>query len=183
MEDNEVKDPETGEVGGEVVTPPTPTKTIYGQPWMVGDDLVQEQIVMTLGTPVTSSTSNVKIIEDIWNDLLTGSDIKTNGRGFFYWEIKITALDGEDVIIKFECPRPKDGIWDDLASGTTDWAKYWDAKYNEVKNRKYKIQRDEWTLPGTKRMNFTTGEQEITDDITYQDPNLGDLQNLLNFLY
>lgn len=168
---------------GTDITPTVPTKVIYGQPWMVGSDIVQEQITMTLGNPVTSETKNVIVIKDIWNDLLTGTDIKTNGKGFFYWEIKVTSLDSEDVMIKFECPKPKDGMWGELADGTTEWAKYWNKKYEEVKARDYKIQRDEWTLPGTKRINFTTGEQEETEDVTYQNPDLGDLQNLLNILY
>lgn len=148
---------------------------------MVGDDIVQEQILITDNGK--SCVNVVKIIENIWENLLKGKNIKTNNKGFFYWEIKITSLDGEEVMLKFECPKPKDGMWDDLAKGTTDWAKYWNAKYAQVKERDYKIQRDEWTLPGSKRMNFTTGEQETTADVTYQDPNLGDLQNLLNFLY
>lgn len=157
------------------------TKTIYGQPWMIGDDIVQEQISFL--NDGTSSTSVVKVVDNVWNDLLKGTNIKTNGKGFFYWDITVTSLEGENITIKFECPKPKDGMWDDLAAGTTEWAKYWDTKYAEVKSRNYKIQRDEWTLPGTKRINFTTGKQETTEDVTYQNPDLGDLQNLLNFLF
>lgn len=164
------------------------SKTIKGQAWIQGDSLVQQQILLLSNGSVCENV--VSLIDNIWDNLLGNDDsypIKTNGKGYFYWEYTMndTVDDSIETTINFECPRPKEGLFEepyDLTTGKTDWAKYWLTKLKTtVENSKaYNIQKTEYTLPGTQRMNFTTGLPEELDEVNIKINDIGDITNLLS---
>ena len=110
------------------------SKTIKGQAWIQGDSLVQQQILLLSNGSVCENV--VSLIDNIWDNLLGNDDsypIKTNGKGYFYWEYTMndTVDDSIETTINFECPRPKEDLFKepyDPTTGKTDWAKYWLTK-------------------------------------------------------
>lgn len=79
------------------------------QPFVVGDQLLQENITFRLGEDCGSST--VVLIENIWDDLLsTGTHeyISNDKKNYFYWSVDITdseSANGDYIKINVECPK------------------------------------------------------------------------------
>ena len=116
------------------------SKTIYGQAWVAGDKLLQDQTVIYPEGKYTENT--VVLIENIWDNLFThggsevdGTQYKTNKKGYFYWPVKCTPLysDEETVTVFIECPKPREEQFErleevEIQDGEDvkeDWAKYW----------------------------------------------------------
>lgn len=162
-------------------------KTIKGQAWIDGKSLVQEQIMIIPGRSAVTNT--IVLVQDIWEDLTSASGTyKSNEKkNYFYWEYKVTDSENDEVEldIKFECPRPKAGIFKepyDPDSVEGDYAKYWVSKMKEASEnyeKSYAIQRKEILLKGTEYMD-TDGNYVTIDDSVESNTNLGDIMNLLN---
>ena len=87
-------------------------KTIKGQAWIMGDKLLQDQILLLPGG--ISSNNTIALIEDIWKDLTSDNGtFKYNGKNYFYWIYKMTDPedDSNEIEVMLECPRPKDGLF------------------------------------------------------------------------
>lgn len=161
------------------------SKIIKGQAYIIGDALVQEQILLTTGS---ASTSNVvELIKNIWDDLKTEGTYKSNKKkNYFYWEYKMTDTENEDseVTIKFECPQPKEGLFEEPYDPETvegDYAKYWVKKLKEsTENYEYKaaIQKKEIVFPGTRYVN-QEGEVVEVEGTKISNTDIGDITNLL----
>lgn len=161
------------------------SKTIKGDVWIQGASLVQEQILVVPGKD--SYTNTIILIDDIWKDLSGEGTYKTNGKGYFYWEYKMTDTENDDVevTLKFECPRPKEGLFkepynpDDV---TGDYAKYWVGKLKTAQNNfenKAAIQKKEIVFPGSNYVN-QNGEFIQVEETKVSNTDLGDITNLLN---
>lgn len=162
------------------------TKLIKGQVWISGDSLLQDQILILPNG--TSSTNTVPLINNIWEDLLSeGGQYKTNKKGYFYWEAKMTDVENNDVevTVMIECPRPKDGLFEepyDPEKGKGEWAKYWLTKYKTTAENaleKMTIQKKEIVFPGTEYIN-QYGELVKVEEKRVTNDNLGDISNLLS---
>lgn len=181
-------------------------KIIKGQPYIFGDSLVQDQ------TKITSSGKAIDIpaaviIEDIWNNLRNNSGsgptaYKTNPpkKDYFYWEVKQTSIESDDieVTINFECPKPKEGLYDDLlrdgnidpdSSTITDmgdYTAYWYKKiYTARENyeKEMAIQKKEITFNDYNVTGYTNddfGETVNKSGYTIKNDDLGDITNLLS---
>ena len=167
------------------------TKLIKGQAWIQGNSLVQEQLLIIPGS--TAIAENVVIlIEDIWDNLTKEAGnseygYKTNGKKYFYWEIKQTSIDDDsiEVTVKIECPAPKEGLFEepyDTSKVEGAYAKYWIEKFriaDENNKSSFAIQRKSVTFPGSTFVNYQTGEIYKTEDIKVENNDLGDISNLL----
>lgn len=171
--------------------------TIKGQAWFITTDtdenqktsLVQEQILIL---PDGRTCSNqVELISDVFDNLLNGDageyQVKTNNKGYFYFTYKMTDTADEqaEVEVNIEAPRPIPGLFEepyDPTTGKTEWAKFWLTKLKNTQDnlKIMNIQRAEYTLPGSTRMNWQTGETETLEEITVVNNDLGDITNLLN---
>ena len=170
------------------------TKIIKGQAWIEGNCLVQEQILLVIGSKNTSYNT-VVLIDDIWADLKSDSGTyKTNSKkDYFYWEVEMTDTENEDnyITVNFECPKPKDDLlrnpanaWKliDKSEVKGDYATYW---WNKLKlaEENYEnsaaIQRKEVTFAGTQYVN-QVGDTVTLDDIVFKNDDLSDISNLLN---
>ena len=169
----------------------TKFKLIKGQAWILGDQLMQEQLLIVPGSSVVAE-NNVVLIDNIWDNLLTEAGdseygYKTNGKKFFYWEVKMTDTsdDNIEVTVKIECPRPKDGLFNepyDPNRVVGEYAKYWMNQYKtaaENSETRLAIQKKTVTFPGTTFVNFSTGELYTTDTVEIGNNDLGDISNLL----
>ena len=176
------------------------SKTIKGQAWInnvvthdehgneiIKSSLVQDQILVVPG--VDSFSNTVCLVDDIWEDLTSASgQYKTNGKGYFYWEYQQTLMDDPDleVTIKYECPRPKEGLFEepyDPESVEGDYAKYWVEKFKiATENYEYKIaiQKKEVIFPRHEYLDWETGKFKEVDEIRVKNNDLGDIENLLN---
>lgn len=175
------------------------THTIYGQAWISGNSLVQDIITLTLnGTSATSTESTETVVEDIWEDLTTLTDTheyKTNGKGYFYWEVEMTSLedDNETVKVNIECPKPNvdinpfwktteiDDSWaaEEIAN---NYAKYWLVKLDKIMKdaeNEYAIQRKEVIFPGSTYLK-QDGTSTTVEDYTFRNSDIGDIANLLS---
>ena len=118
------------------------SNVIKGQAWIKGDKLLQDQIVFLNNIP----TENIVVlISNIWDNLLKGPKegeptAKTNGKGYFYWELEINSIDNESELVKFlvECPKPREEDFiesseeaSNLATykDSSEWANYWYERY------------------------------------------------------
>jgi hypothetical protein len=170
------------------------SSTLKGQAWITGDKLIQDNIL--IDDNGKTSTSQVVLIDDIWDNLINGSldyPINTNTGlsstyQYFYWEYDMTDPidDTKTVQMKLECPIPKEGLftepYGDPSLEKTTWATYWLTKYKTTATNaaEMDIQKTEYTLPGSKRLNFTTGAQETTADVKIVNNDIGDITNLLS---
>jgi hypothetical protein len=184
-------------------------KIIYGQPYIKGDSLVQDQTKITSRGKVIDIPAAV-IIEDIWDNLKnnnpytyndTSATYKTNNKkDYFYWEVKQTSIESDDieVTINFECPKPKDGLFDDLWENKIepddnsvlskgDYAAYWYKKIytsrvnyqNEMTVQKKEVTFEPVTMTDYSKDNF--GEvREVLPRYTIKNDDLGDISNLLS---
>ena len=161
------------------------SRILKGQAWIQGDKLVQEQIMLAPG--ISSSTNVVALIDDIWEDLTTTGTYKTNGKGYFYWEYKMTDSEDDNVelVVKFECPKPKEGLFQEPYNPenyTGDYSKYWVSRLKtalENYEQKSTVQRKEVIFPGTAYVN-RQGEVVELEDTKFTNNDIGDITNLLN---
>lgn len=166
-------------------------KLIKGQAWIKGNSLVQEQIMIFPGSSI--ATENVIVlIENIWDNLLTepgatAYGYKTNGKKYFYWEVKMTDTtdDTIEVTVRVECPKPNEEIFERIAESDEvvgDYAKYWQNQYKiATENSEYRmaIQKKDITFPGTTFVDFNTGELYETETVVIKNNDIGDISNLL----
>ncbi len=165
------------------------TKTIYGQAWVQGDSLVQEQLLVSPGMPVIENV--VSLIDNIWDNLLTDKEsstygYKTNGKKYFYWEVDMTDI-GDDTLvhkIKIECPKPKGGLFSepyDPDKVTGEYAKFWVNRMkvaDENNKASFAIQKKSITFPNTEYYNQKQETVELPS-IKIENNDLGDITNLL----
>ncbi len=176
-------------------------KYIKGQAWIAKDEstgkesLVQDQIMVVPG--VDSVSCVIALVDDIWADLLSASGTyKTNDKGYFYWEYKQTLVDNPDleITVNFECPKPKDGLFIDpdtkelvdVDEVEGDYAKYWVAKLKTyADNYEYHaaVQKKEVVFPKNEYLDWKTGKIEEVDEVRVKNDDLGDIDNLLNFMF
>ena len=161
------------------------SRIVKGQAWIQGDKLVQEQILITPGS--VSSTNVVALIENIWEDLIGAGPYKTNGRGYFYWEYKMTDTEDDNVemVVKFECPKPKEGLFQepyDPSKCSGEYSKYWVGRLKTAVDNfelKSTVQRKEVIFPGTTYVD-SKGDVVELEDTKFSNNDLGDITNLLN---
>lgn len=161
------------------------SRIVKGQAWIQGDKLVQEQILITPGS--VSSTNVVALIENIWEDLIGAGTYKTNGRGYFYWEYKMTDTEDDNVemVVKFECPKPKEGLFQepyDPSKCSGEYSKYWVGRLKTAVDNfelKSTVQRKEVIFPGTTYVD-SKGDVVELEDTKFSNNDLGDITNLLN---
>lgn len=162
-------------------------KIIKGQAWISGDSLVQDQILLT--SDGKSSENTVTLIANIWDDLTkaSGNEYKTNGKGYFFWEVEMTSMEDDDTIvtINIECPKPKPGLFQepyDPESVDSSYAKYWVAKMKTAQENyenEYAIQRKEVVFKGTTYQD-QEGQDVTLPDYTFNNTDIGDITNLLS---
>ena len=163
--------------------------TVYGQAFISGDSLVQDQLLLT---EKTQSENTIVLISDIWKDLLSSSGKwKAGKNGYFYWEVEMTDTEDTDkkVKVKVSCPKPDPSLFEydfEESKGDSEWTAYWKKKMKTVEDSVYNstnaIQPKEITLPGTKYINQNGETVEVEETKIIRD-NLGDIQNLLLNLY
>lgn len=164
------------------------SKTIKGQAWISPEgQLLQDQVLILENG--TTCNNTVALIADIWEDLLSeNSTVKSNGKGYFYWDVKMTDFedDSREVSVFIEAPRPKEGLFeepldeDDYAS---EWAKYWVARIKRAQenaNNKMTVQKKEITFAGTQYVDYSTGETVTVNETKYTNSDIGDISNLLS---
>lgn len=175
-------------------------KTIKGQAWINTEknsdgttkcSLVQDQVVIISGQGSYSKTEI--LVDDIVKDLTSANGkYKTNDRGYFYWEYKMTDSENDDVelTLKFDCPRPFDNMFIKEDTGEVipiseaegAYAEYWVPRLHtafENYEKQIAIQRKEITFAGTTYMD-QKGNQVKVDDITVKNNDVSDITNLLN---
>lgn len=159
------------------------TKTIKGSVWVSGNQLVQNQ---TLVTPNGMGENTVVLINDIWEDLLSSESTAKRERNYWYWEVQQTNLEDEEVTVRFECPKPKDGLLDqyglDPNNAVSDWAKYWVGKYKEVSDRyadSCTIQPKSVVFQSADLVDYDDGHMYTVDELTVPRNNLGDIKSLI----
>lgn len=160
-------------------------KTIKGLPYIQGGTLYQEQILVS--PQVMSTSQTIALISDIWADLIDGpSQCKTNGKGYFYWEVEVTDSENDDVelTIKFECPKPYgEELFERLKSSETEYGKYWANKLKTAtENYEYKaaIQKKEIVFPGTQYVDPNTGDLVNVEETRVSNTDIGDITNLIS---
>lgn len=162
------------------------TKTIKGDVWIQGNSLVQEQILVVAGKDSYSNV--VTLIEDIWQDLLSDSGtFKSNGKNYFYWEYYMTDTENDDTEVKinYECPRPKEGLFEkpyDPDEYDSEYAKYWVGKLKTAEENYENcaaIQKKEIVFPGTRYID-QNGEFIEVKETKISNTDLGEITNLLN---
>lgn len=164
------------------------TKIIKGQVWVSGNSLIQDQTL--IGPNGATSNNTVALIDNIWEDLLSENGTVQRDKNFWYWTATQTNLDDEDIEIRVEAPRPKDGLLDqyngDPNQAHSDWAKYWINKFNEVAERyqqSYTIQPKEIVFQGTEYIEPGTGNVKKVEEKRVENNNMGDITNLLINLF
>lgn len=169
----------------------TKFKLIKGQAWVQGDHLMQEQLMIFPGSSFVSENT-VILIDNIWENLLSDAGsteygYKTNGKKYFYWEVKMTDTTDEtvEVTVRIECPKPKDGLFEEPYnpdSVTGEYAKYWVNQYkiaHENSEHRMVIQKKSVIFPGTTYVNYETGEKYDTETVIIKNNDIGDISNLL----
>jgi len=157
-------------------------KLIKGQAWVSNGKLMQDQIAIF---PGGKSTSNVVVlIDDIWADLLSTGTYKTNGKGYFYWEVEQTSIDDDNVnvTVYIECPKPREEDFANLSTASGEWAEYWLNRYNTAMENAEKyltIQKKELVFPGSRYLN-QYGETVTIEDSKETNNELGSIANLLS---
>lgn len=169
-------------------------KTIFGQAWIFGNSLVQDQIFVTTNG---MSEGTAVLISNIWEDLTSeeGShQYKTNKKGYFYWEVEMTSMDDDSITVKvnIECPKPDitleefrdpepDSEWT-ASEIAENYKKYWIVKLAKIKKdaeNEYAIQRKEVIFKGNTYQD-QTGQDIEKPDYTFNNSDIGDITNLLN---
>ena len=169
---------------------------IKGQAWISGNKLLQDQIIDINGV-LTENT--VVLIPDIWENLFKGGgngfDVKSNKKGYFYWEVEVTPVDNDNIGLLnekmfIECPSPREDQFDKLnevqvSEGedvSENWAKYWKKRFDttmENAEKKMTIQRKEVVFPGSSYIDPNGELKEIEEQHVQVDHELGSIANLL----
>ena len=171
----------------------TNTKTIYGQSYISGESLVQDQILLIdVNGRVSKSENTVIIIENIWEDLKDkNGTAKTKRPGTWYWEVDFTDIEDPDSVVKvnINCPKPGPEVFNNdftIDSSDSDWSKYWKEKMQAVLDSPYNstnaLTPEEVILPGTKYIDqngnlITLSETKVTRN------GLSEVQNLMMSLF
>lgn len=154
------------------------SRTVKGQPWISGDSLVQDQILLvtTDGREVRQAEGLCVLIENIWDDLTSTTGTWKKKKKQFFWEVEVsdTAGDsGSDATVKVlvECPKPGPELFKfdfEPAEGDSEWTIAWKEKFKtteaSIYNSKNAVYRKEIILPGTKYIKFgnvLTSEQDV----------------------
>lgn len=184
-------------------------KIIKGQPYILGDQLVQDQTKIKSNGKAIDVPAAV-IIDNIWENLKDNTPYTYDGnsasyksntkKDYFYWEVKQTSIESDDinVTINFECPKPKEGLYDDLLNSNTDpesstvtnmgdYTAYWYKKVytarknyeNEAAVQKKEISFDDYKTTDYTDNNGTFGEEIVKPGYTIKNDDLGDISNLL----
>lgn len=162
------------------------TRTVKGQPSILGKSLVQDQILLvtTDGKTVREASGQEVLIPDIWEDLQNPSGTWKRKKNYFYWEVDVsdTGDDGSsDATVKqmVTCPRPEPELFDydfESSNGDSDWTAYWKLKFKTTEDSKYNstnaVYRKEIILPGTKYIKFGSALTQGQDEAV-QDPETG----------
>lgn len=130
----------------------TKSRIVFGQPYLSGKSMLQDQILMIIlpNGSVTSSNNLVVLIPDIWEDLKKSAGGKflvkqAKGNTWFWDDKDLVVTDTEtekNIKFKLQIPIPKievfrdekTGILDlETKPGDSDWAKYW-KEYYERRN-------------------------------------------------
>lgn len=167
-------------------------KTIYGDCFISNnqdgtESLVQYQTLVSIINGKTIISDNtVVLVKDLWGDLLSEGTYKTNGKGYFYYEVTRTSIESDDITIKekFECPKPEERFQDQIANGefSGSYADYWKEKINTARANYEKeavILKNEIVLKGTE---YEVPNKHVkVDDITIRrsDTGISELGNLL----
>lgn len=164
------------------------SKIIKGQVWISGNSLLQDQTLVAPGGITSNNT--VALIKDIWEDLLSANSQVKRDRNFWYYEASMHNLEDEEITVRVEVPRPKDGLLDqydgDPGKAKSDWARYWIEKFNAMAQRyqeAYTIQPKEIVLRGTEYVEPGTGEIKKVEEKRVENNELGDVTNLLLNLF
>lgn len=182
----------------------TATRTVYGQVFVSGKALVQEQIFMIQMPNGSASTSenHVTLISDIWEDLKKdlGTYKVTQVRDdFWYWDddkLVMTDMETEkEVKIKVQIPRPSIDVFRNKETGALDlevsdsdtpWTKFWKERLAKHVNSPYNsinaISPVEVTFPESSYLD-QNGNVIKKDAITYKRDDLSDLDNLLMTMF
>lgn len=184
-------------------------KIIKGQPYILGDQLVQDQTKIKSSGKAIDVPAAV-IIDNIWDNLKDNTPYTYNGnsasyktnskKDYFYWEVKQTSIESDDIeiTINFECPKPKDGLYNDWLEENKDpdtltentdgaYNVYWYKKVytarqnyqNEMAIQKKEITFDSYKTTDYTNDNGTFGEQIEKPEYTIKNDDLGDISNLL----
>lgn len=176
------------------------TKTILGDAYITKSDskgtesLVQAQTLITqINGKIVMTDNIVTLIDDIWNnDLLTDSGTyKTNGKGYFYWEVDKTDIENDDITVKekINCPAPLEKYYDQLVDGkfSGDYATYWKTKIETARSNYEKeaaILKKEVILNPGPDYNLVDGTHVTQEKKTVvRDNPLNELGNLLSELF
>ena len=96
-----------------------------------------------------------------------------------------TEDDNVEIVVKFECPKPKEGLFKEPYNPKEqigEYAKYWVTRLKTtVDNYELKstVQRKEVIFPGTTYVD-SKGEVVELEDTKFSNNDLGDITNLLN---
>lgn len=163
-------------------------KVIYGQAWIFEDKLVQD--ITRFSEDGTCTTGLETIIDNIWDDLLSdGGQWKSNGKGYFYWEVDQTSMENDDVTVKvmIPCPQPKFGLFEeplDPEEGS-EYAQMWKKRIQtrrENAEKETTIQRKEIYLQGFSFID-ENGNTVTYPEMTVNNTPDGDIASLLNILF
>lgn len=169
---------------------------IKGQAWVSGNELLQDQIVFLNGIPTENT---VVLISDIWDNLFKNGDnnyvVKSNKKGYFYWEVPVTPIDNDNIgqlneKMLIECPKPREDQFDRLNEVQVEegedvsevWAKYWKKRFDTtLKNAEEKmtIQRKEVIFGGSNYIDPNGEPKTIEEKHVQTDHELGSIANLL----
>jgi hypothetical protein len=163
------------------------TRTIKGQPLVMGDSLVQDQILLvtTDGKTVRQATGMAVLIENIWEDLQNPAGTWKRRKNEFYWIVERTDMMDEgssDPMIKqhVSAPRPNPELFGfdfQESENDSDWTKYWKEKFRQTEASPYNgvnaVFRKEVILPGTKYIKFGNALTQGQDEAV-QDPETGE---------
>lgn len=164
-------------------------KVLYGHAYFTNDNkFIQDQILVMPGGKIAENT--VVLIDNVLEELLNGTNVKSNGGKYFFVVITMTSIGDDDLeeTVEVEVPQATTfqllfpDLEERLEKGTSDWAKYWSQKWKEtMKNVKdnLTIQKKVINLPGTSWIDQTGNTQTITEK-QIQNPSLGDIENLLS---
>ena len=176
------------------------TKTIYGDVYITKVDsketesLVQVQTLVTqINGKIIMTDNIVTIIEDIWEgDLLSDSGTyKTNGKGYFYWEVDKTDIENDDITIKekVSCPNPLEKYYDRIVKGefSGSYADYWKTKIETARTNyenEAAILKKEVILTAGPEYNLVDDTHVTPENKTIvRDNPLNELGNLLSELF
>jgi hypothetical protein len=172
------------------------SNVIKGQAWISDNKLLQDQIIEINGV-LTENT--VVLISDIWDNLFNNGDseyvVKSNKKGYFYWEIPVTPIDNDNVgqlneKMFIECPKPREDQFERLSEVQVDegedvsevWAKYWKKRFDttmENAEKKMTIQRKEVVFGGSNYIDPDGNLKTIDEQHVQVDHELGSIANLL----